>query len=133
MPSIGHWGADLGRLTDADVLDLLGAGVSPVTANVVDEPVRLAVLPEHWTGWVGRPGLRGSRRRPRTGRPSSPSTEVRLDGTADPRRRGEPAVVVHADGPAVVEIDAVDDDRPARADPHRGTHAPAAWFGSGRR
>ena len=23
-------------------------------ANIIDQPVRLALLPEHWTGWVGR-------------------------------------------------------------------------------
>ena len=50
LPSISHWGADLGPLTDADVLALVATGVSPVVNNLVDEPVRVAVLPEHWTG-----------------------------------------------------------------------------------
>ena len=65
-----------------------------------------AVLPEHWTGWVGRPGLRGSR----GGADWSPqftSTAVRLNGTPIPSGAEGPAVV-HADGPAVVEVDAVD-------------------------
>jgi len=25
-----------------------------------DAPMRLALLPEHWTGWVGRPGISAS-------------------------------------------------------------------------
>ena len=44
---------------DAETMVL--AGVAPIVPNVVDEPVRVAILPEHWTGWVGRPGLSGSR------------------------------------------------------------------------
>ena len=61
LPAIVHWGADLGALTPDDVGTLIRAGVRPVASNLVDEPARLAVVPEHWTGWVGRPGLSGSR------------------------------------------------------------------------
>ena len=56
LPSIIHWGADLGTLELADVQALILSNVDPGGPNVVDEPVRVAVLPEHWTGWVGRPG-----------------------------------------------------------------------------
>ena len=28
---------------------------------MVDEPTRLSILPEQWAGWLGRPGLSGSR------------------------------------------------------------------------
>ena len=112
LPSISHWGADLGPLTDADVLALVATGVSPVVNNLVDEPVRVAVLPEHWTGWVGRPGLSGSR----AGRDWSPqftSTAVRLNGSlvesaVDTTIADRPSVV-HVEGPAVVEVDAVDE------------------------
>jgi hypothetical protein len=38
-----------GRRRNADHLRF-----DPGGANVVDEPVRLAILPELWTGWVGR-------------------------------------------------------------------------------
>ncbi|GAA3604145.1 alpha-galactosidase [Microlunatus ginsengisoli] len=107
LPSIAHWGPDLGPLTDPEVLDLIGAGINPVTANVVDEPVRLSILPEHWTGWVGRPGLRGSRRGPGWS-PKFRSTVVRLNG-ADVPAGTETPTVVHSDGPALVEVDAVDD------------------------
>jgi alpha-galactosidase len=61
LPAVVHWGADLGEVSPQDAEALLLSGIYPMAANVVDEPVRVAVLPEHWTGWVGRPGLSGSR------------------------------------------------------------------------
>ena len=79
LPAIVHWGADLGTLELADAEALILSNIDPGGPNLVDEPVRLAVLPEHWTGWVGRPGLSGSR----AGRDWSPkftATEVRVDG-----------------------------------------------------
>lgn len=79
LPAIAHWGAGLGEIDLADALTLIGAGVQPVAPNAVDEPVRLALLPEHWTGWVGRPGISGSR----DGTAWSPrftTTSARLDG-----------------------------------------------------
>lgn len=60
LPAIVHWGADLGELTAPEVEALARGGVHPITENMVDEPIRLAILPEHHTGWVGRPGLSGS-------------------------------------------------------------------------
>ena len=68
-----------GNARPADAAALIISNIDPGGPNVVDEPVRLALLPEHWTGWVGRPGLSGSR----AGRAWSPkftATEVRLDG-----------------------------------------------------
>ena len=50
--------ADLGSLTADQARALVRSGITPVGANTVDEPLRLAVLPEHWTGWTGRPGLK---------------------------------------------------------------------------
>ncbi|HSK34395.1 MAG TPA: alpha-galactosidase, partial [Propionicimonas sp.] len=61
LPAIVHWGADLGTLTGADVAAMARGGVHPIVANIVDEPVRVGLLPEHHTGWVGRPGISGSR------------------------------------------------------------------------
>ncbi|GAA1950862.1 alpha-galactosidase [Microbacterium aquimaris] len=62
LPAVVHWGADLGSLTTEDEASALtDAGVNPVGLNQVDEPVRVAILPEGWTGWPGRPGLSGSR------------------------------------------------------------------------
>ena len=86
-PPIVHWGPDLGELTDADAEALMLAGVAPVAPNVVDEPVRVALLPEHWTGWVGRPGISGSR----SGAAWSPkftTAAVRIDGQPAVRSEG---------------------------------------------
>jgi alpha-galactosidase len=57
LPAVLHWGADLGP----DVGDL-AAALAPVRVNnAPDVPVRVSVLPENSTGWVGTPGLRGHR------------------------------------------------------------------------
>ena len=79
LPAIVHWGGDLETLELADAEAMILSNIDPGGPNVVDEPIRLALLPEHWTGWVGRPGLSGSR----AGRAWSPkftATEVRIDG-----------------------------------------------------
>jgi len=106
LPAIIHWGADLGTLDQADAATLIISAVDPGGPNVVDEPVRLAILPEHWTGWVGRPGLSGSR----GGRDWSPkftATEVRVDGTPVTMTDGTRTMI--NSGPASVEVDAVDE------------------------
>ena len=68
LPSVPYWGPDLGTLTTADAAAIVRANEFPAGGNSTDEPVHLSVLPEHWTGWLGRPGLAGSR----TGRAWSP-------------------------------------------------------------
>jgi alpha-galactosidase len=106
LPAIVHWGADLGTLDQADAAALIISTIDPGGANVVDEPVRLAMLPEHWTGWVGRPGLSGSR----GGRDWSPkftATKVRVDGT--PVTMTDDTAAMINSGPASVEVDAVDE------------------------
>ncbi|MEO8907820.1 MAG: alpha-galactosidase, partial [Microbacteriaceae bacterium] len=50
LPAIVHWGADLGTLTADDALALTIGNVPPLVNNVVDEPIRLALLPEQHTG-----------------------------------------------------------------------------------
>jgi alpha-galactosidase len=106
LPAIIHWGADLGTLELADAQALILSNVDPGAPNVVDEPVRVAVLPEHWTGWVGRPGLSGSR----AGRAWSPkftTTEVRVDGETVTASEDRPAVINA--GLAAVEVSSVDE------------------------
>lgn len=61
LPAIVHWGAALGDLNVADTLALAQANIEPPAGNVVDLPVRLSILPEHHTGWVGKPGIAGHR------------------------------------------------------------------------
>ncbi|MGG7465262.1 alpha-galactosidase [Plantibacter sp. YIM 135347] len=61
LPVIHHWGGDLGTLTQADARAQIRA-TAPVPANNnLDVTLLPSVLPEQWTGWLGRPGLRGSR------------------------------------------------------------------------
>ncbi|MFT3860231.1 alpha-galactosidase [Micropruina sp.] len=100
LPAVLHWGADLGDLGADDAATLARSGVRPVLPNGVDEPVRLALLPEQHTGWTGRPGLSGSRRG-RDWTPRFRTTALRLDGVAT----GE--VFVSA-GASVIEVDATD-------------------------
>ena len=106
LPAIVHWGADLGALELADVEALILSNIDPGGPNLIDEPVRLAILPEHWTGWVGRPGLSGSR----AGRAWSPkftATEVRVDG--QPVISTEHRATLINAGPASVEVEATDE------------------------
>ena len=61
LPAVLHWGADLGEL-DAEGLSFLAAATAPtVLPSSPDVPVRVSLVPEASTGWLGRPGLTGSR------------------------------------------------------------------------
>jgi alpha-galactosidase len=106
LPAVVHWGADLGDQVHSDAATLIEAGVPPVGPNLVDEPIRLSLLPEHWTGWAGRPGIGGSR----GGRAWSPkftTTSLLINGeTAGVE--SDPSLVVH-DGPALLEVGARDE------------------------
>ena len=103
IPAVAHWGADLGGLTADEASGLVRAGVTPVGENVVDEPIRLAVLPEHWTGWVGRPGMSGSR----AGRNwSTKFTTIALRIDHEQVFTGPGLIDA---GPALVEVDARDE------------------------
>jgi len=59
LPAIVHWGPDLGD--GADLGDLLPAVIPPTMDSVVMMPEGVSVLPQHSAGWIGRPGLLGSR------------------------------------------------------------------------
>ncbi|MFJ4075007.1 alpha-galactosidase [Curtobacterium sp. NPDC089991] len=78
LPAVVHWGAALGPLDDDALVALADADVAPVAQNEMDDPVRVAVLPEPNRGWSGRPGLAGHR----DGHDWSPAFTVRsLDVT----------------------------------------------------
>lgn len=85
LPVLTSWGADFGSLTSTEAAALVLAGRAPSLPNMVDEPEPLAILPEHHTGWTGRPGISGSR----AGRSWSPlftTTAMTVDGeAADPQ------------------------------------------------
>ncbi|MDF2443006.1 MAG: alpha-galactosidase [Subtercola sp.] len=61
LPEVLHWGAALGELTIDDVEALALAARPPATAGGVDLPIRVSVVPESHTGFVGRPGIAGHR------------------------------------------------------------------------
>ncbi|MDN6400804.1 MAG: alpha-galactosidase, partial [Brachybacterium sp.] len=61
IPAIAHWGAELGELGPAGLDAVCEAAVDPVPHNAVDVPVRSGLLPQQSDGWIGRPGLSGSR------------------------------------------------------------------------
>ena len=86
LPAIVHWGAALGPMTAEQAAALATAAVPVIGSNNADVPPRLTLLPEHHTGWPGRPGLTGSR----AGRQWSPAftvTEILVDGESGHRLR----------------------------------------------
>ncbi|MBM7829472.1 alpha-galactosidase [Agromyces cerinus] len=106
LPAVLHWGADCGALDEQGYSALLATGVLPVAPSEVDVPVRISILPEHTRGWMGRPGLSGSR----AGAAWSPLwrvTGAMLDGT-ELAGASDRTVVNHGAGTLVVT--AADDD-----------------------
>ena len=102
LPVVLHWGAALPPLTDADAVALAEATAPSPTNSAVDHPLRVSLLPEHWTGWSGRPGLSGSR----AGAGWSPRfvvSSASVDGTplaAGTTNGGPATLVVGAEDPA---------------------------------
>lgn len=97
MPEVVYWGADPGALDEPTWRTMLTVTELPVAPNSPDTPLRLGLLPEARHGWMGQPGLIGSR----NGRDWTPDwrvIDVRVDGAS---------VAGALDcGPCVVEIDA---------------------------
>jgi alpha-galactosidase len=101
LPALLHWGRALPRLDEAQVDAIRTARIPVVGSNTIDVPLRVAVLPELHAGWLGRPGISGSR----AGRSWSPrfrTTSVRLDGA-------EVSGFVQADA-GRLEVAAVDEE-----------------------
>ena len=60
VPSILHWGADLGPLEDAALTALADALTPATPVGGFDDGVPLTLLPTASEGWLGTPGLAGS-------------------------------------------------------------------------
>jgi len=60
LPALAHWGAELPHMEEDEARAVLTAVVPVAGSNVADTAPRPSLLPEHHTGWVGRPGVRGS-------------------------------------------------------------------------
>ena len=61
LPTVRHWGADLGVLTDDQLRDLIEATRPPLGDSLMDVADQITVVPEHAAAWLGRPGLEGGR------------------------------------------------------------------------
>ncbi len=61
LPCVLHWGPDLGEVDDGALAALLPALGMPFVDSVIMAQEAVAVLPQHSSGWQGRPGLLGSR------------------------------------------------------------------------
>ena len=69
LPTVRHWGADLGVLTDDQLRDLIEATRPPLGDSPMDVADQITVVPEHaQPGWAGpdsrvdAPGATGRRR-----------------------------------------------------------------------
>ncbi|MFC7581863.1 alpha-galactosidase [Schaalia naturae] len=60
-PQVLHWGEDLGDVPPDVLASLDLADTAPAGHNAPAVPVRVPILPEARTGWMGRPGLAGWR------------------------------------------------------------------------
>src|SRR5699024_10953852 len=104
LPAIAHWGADLGALGPAGLDAACETAVDAVTQNAVDVPVRLGILPQQSDGWIGRPGLSGSR-------PDGSGWVTRLV-TRGIELDGQALTAAHAEtGPAAVRFDLADEEQ----------------------
>jgi len=81
LPCVLHWGTDL---EDGDLADLGLALRMPYVDSVVTAQSRVAVLPQHSAGWLGRPGC-SVRGRAATGRSRSDQVEHRVDEAGSAR------------------------------------------------
>ncbi|MFC7329705.1 alpha-galactosidase [Marinactinospora rubrisoli] len=61
LPSVAHWGADLGPLDGGAARRVVEAGAPPLPHSSVDSPGRLTLLPAEAEGWRGQPGVAGHR------------------------------------------------------------------------
>jgi alpha-galactosidase len=94
MPSILHWGSDLGDLTPDALQVLEVAGRLHPRASGFDASRALGVLPEAASGWFGSPGITGHR----GGRDWSPSFVATGPTTASTSPNGQ-ILVVDANDP----------------------------------
>jgi alpha-galactosidase len=99
LPAIVHWGRAIPGIDAGTAAALVAAAVPVTGTNTIDPLPRAAVLPEHHTGWTGRPGLSGSRAG--VAWAADFRTEsVTLDGV--------PVAGFRSEGPGVVEVEAAD-------------------------
>ncbi|HJE51586.1 MAG TPA: alpha-galactosidase [Tessaracoccus flavescens] len=62
VPHLAHWGESLGELSEEQLDALVAAQIPPVVSGSADMPPTMALVPLQSDGWLGTPGLVGSRR-----------------------------------------------------------------------
>jgi alpha-galactosidase len=100
LPVVAYWGPQLPGLDATQAAALIRASEPVAGTNVLEPRPRVAVVPEHRTGWTGRPGLSGSA----AGVGWSPAFAI--DGL---RAYGESPRGFVAGGAGRLEVTAVDD------------------------
>ncbi|MQM25587.1 alpha-galactosidase [Glycomyces albidus] len=61
LPSVLHWGADLGPLDEAELASLDRAASRQTAPATLDAAWRVPLVPQESDGWAGRPGLLATR------------------------------------------------------------------------
>ncbi|WP_305784315.1 alpha-galactosidase [Symbioplanes lichenis] len=108
LPAVTYWGPELPGLDEDLATALITAAVPMTGSNDVEPRPRLSLVPEHSTGWAGRPGLTGAFANPFAGSfagegwsPAFTVTSVTLDG--------DPVTGFTASCAGVLEAVALDD------------------------
>lgn len=60
-PQVTYWGQDIGAMTESELSELVAAHVPAVVSGTADVPPVLSLVPLQSEGWIGTPGLIGSR------------------------------------------------------------------------
>lgn len=60
LPAIVHWGEQLPAFTAEEARTMVAASIPVTGSSTIDIPPRPGLLPGQDSGWLGRPGLRGS-------------------------------------------------------------------------
>ena len=83
LPSVLHWGADLGPLSEDDLADFDRATSRQTAPATLDAAWRLPLVPQDSDGWSGRPGLLATRE----GRPVFPRWTTAIEEAAEAELR----------------------------------------------
>jgi alpha-galactosidase len=59
VPTVVHWGADLGELSESELAVVADSAIPAVGPSSVDVPMKPSVVPLLADGWNGQPGLDG--------------------------------------------------------------------------
>ncbi len=109
VPSVVHWGPDLGPMA-ADLVVAVPKQVERMyVGNVPDTPMDPGILPASWTGWPGQPGISGHRGDGTAWSPRLQTTKVHYEGKVL-------AHGCHDLGPGGLHFDLIDDHAGLRAE-----------------